>query len=107
MLKWTTAVVFLVNGNPVKLIGVNRHDHSMTGGKVVSKADMETDVKLMKQFNFNAVRTSHYPNDPYFYDLCDKYGLYVLDEANLETHGIRGKTANDPRLGKCFFRTRH
>ena len=85
---------FLVNGNPVKMIGVNRHDHHMTNGKALSRADMEADVKLMKQFNFNAVRTSHYPNDPYFYDLCDEYGIYVMDEANLESHGVRGQLSN-------------
>lgn len=94
---------FLVNGNSVKMIGVNRHDHHQKNGKVVSRADMEADVLLMKQFNFNAVRTSHYPNDPYFYDLCDKYGLYVMDEANLETHGLRGKLANVPAWGNAFL----
>ncbi len=94
---------FLVNGNSVKMIGVNRHDHSQTNGKVVTKADMEEDVKLMKKFNFNAVRTSHYPNDPYFYDLCDKYGLYVMDEANIETHGIRGKLTNVPEWGSAYL----
>ncbi|WP_220763763.1 glycoside hydrolase family 2 TIM barrel-domain containing protein [Flavobacterium sp. UMI-01] len=94
---------FLVNGNPVKMIGVNRHDHHMTNGKTVSRADMERDVQLLKQFNFNAVRTCHYPNDPYFYDLCDQYGIYVMDEANLETHGIRGRLANEPEWGAAFL----
>ncbi|MCL7765076.1 DUF4981 domain-containing protein [Polaribacter sp. Z014] len=94
---------FLVNGDPVKMIGVNRHDHNQNNGKVVSRADMEEDVKLLKQFNFNAVRTSHYPNDPYFYELCDKYGLYVMDEANIETHGVRGKLSNEPSWGKTFL----
>ena len=85
----------LVNGVPVKLYGVNRHDHSEFGGKAVTREEMEMDVRLMKQFNFNSVRTSHYPNDPYFLDLCDKYGLYVMGEANLETHGVGGKVSND------------
>ncbi|MDG2280125.1 MAG: glycoside hydrolase family 2 TIM barrel-domain containing protein [Flavicella sp.] len=94
---------FLVNGNPVKLIGVNRHDHHMSNGKTVSRSDMEEDVRLMKQFNFNAVRTSHYPNDPYFYDLCDQYGIYVMDEANLETHGVRGLLSNVPEWGSAYL----
>ena len=94
---------FLVNGNPVKMIGVNRHDHHMKNGKTVSRSDMENDIKLLKQFNFNAVRTSHYPNDPYFYDLCDNYGIYVMDEANLETHGIRGQLSNVPEWGQSYL----
>ncbi|MGY5353361.1 glycoside hydrolase family 2 TIM barrel-domain containing protein [Wenyingzhuangia sp. IMCC45467] len=94
---------FLVNGNAVKLIGVNRHDHNMKNGKTVSRVDMEADVQLIKKFNFNAVRTSHYPNDPYFYDLCDQYGLYVMDEANLETHGVGGKLSQDPLWSQAFL----
>ena len=94
---------FLVNGNPVKMIGVNRHDHHMKNGKTLSRANMEADVKLIKQFNFNAVRTSHYPNDPYFYDLCDTYGIYVMDEANLETHGTRGQLSNVPEWSNAFL----
>ena len=78
----------LVNGVPVKLYGVNRHDHNARTGKTVSRADIEADIRLMKQYNFNSVRTSHYPNDPYLYDLCDAYGLYVIDEANVESHGM-------------------
>ena len=93
---------FLVNGVPVKMIGVNRHDHSPENGKAVSREEMETDVLLMKQFNINAVRTSHYPNDPYFYDLCDKHGLYVMDEANLETHGLPGYFSNHPDWAGSF-----
>ena len=85
----------LVNGVPVKLYGVNRHDHSEFGGKTVTREEIEADLRLMKQFNFNSVRTSHYPNDPYLYDLCDKYGLYVMDEANLETHGVGGRLSNE------------
>lgn len=78
---------FLVNGQPTKLYGVNRHEHSPCTGKYVSREEMEQDVKLMKQFNINCVRTSHYPNDTYWYELCDKYGIYVMDEANIENHG--------------------
>ena len=58
---------------------------------------MEEDVRLMKRLNINSVRTSHYPNDPYFYELCDRYGLYVVDEANIETHGKGGLLSNDPQ----------
>jgi beta-galactosidase len=86
----------LINGKPVKLMGVNRHDHHPTRGKALTREDMEADVKLLKRFNFNAVRTSHYPNDPYFYELCDRYGLYVMDEANLETHHLGGAIPNSP-----------
>lgn len=85
----------LVNGVPVKLYGVNRHDHSEFGGKTVTREEMEADIRLMKQFNFNSIRTCHYPNDPYIYDLCDEYGLYVMDEANLETHQVGGELSND------------
>ena len=94
--------VFLVNGKPVKLYGVNRHDHSETGGKTVTHDDMLKDVQLMKQHNFNAVRTCHYPNDPYFYDLCDQYGLYVMDEANIETHHAAGYLTNQPSWHAAF-----
>lgn len=93
----------LINGKPVKLIGVNRHDHNQFGGKVVSREDMEQDVKLMKQFNFNAVRCSHYPNDAYWLDLCDQYGLYVMDETNLETHGVGGYFSQLPAWNHSFM----
>lgn len=78
--------LFTVNGKPIKIRGVNRHEHDPTTGHYLSKASMEMDVRLMKQMNVNAVRTSHYPNDPYFYDLADRYGLYLMDEANIESH---------------------
>jgi beta-galactosidase len=78
--------LFCINGKPVYLKGVNRHEHDDVEGHVVSVEDMITDIKLMKQFNINAVRTSHYPTDPRFYQLCNKYGLYVVDEANIESH---------------------
>ena len=80
----------LINGQRMVFHGVNRHDHSEINGRTVSKEEMENDIKMMKRLNINAVRTSHYPNNPYFYDLCDKYGLYVLAEANVECHGNMG-----------------
>ena len=78
----------LVNGVPVLLKGVNRHEHDEYTGHVVSCELMEKDIALMKQFNINAVRTCHYPDDPYWYELCDKYGIYLIDEANIESHGM-------------------
>ncbi|WP_240464848.1 glycoside hydrolase family 2 TIM barrel-domain containing protein [Paraferrimonas sp. SM1919] len=89
----------LINGKSVEVIGVNRHDHDAKKGKALSRQDILADVKLMKQFNINSVRTAHYPNDPYFYELADEYGLYVMDEANLETHGVGGLMANLPEWG--------
>ncbi len=80
----------MINGVSVLLKGANRHDHTRDGGHVTSYESMVRDVELMKQFNLNTVRTSHYPNDPRWYDLCDQYGLYVVDEANLESHGVNG-----------------
>lgn len=78
----------LVNGKAVLLKGVNRHEHDPKTAHVISRISMLEDVRLMKQFNINAVRTSHYPNDPYWYQLCDQYGLYLIDEANIESHGM-------------------
>lgn len=78
----------LVNGRAVLLKGVNRHEHDPVTGHYVSRESMLNDIRLMKQHNINAVRTSHYPNDPYWYQLCDMYGLYVVDEANIESHGM-------------------
>jgi evolved beta-galactosidase subunit alpha len=80
--------VLRINGRYLNLHGVNRHDHDDVTGRAVSLARMERDVVLMKRHNINAVRTSHYPNDPRFYELCDVYGLYVLAETDLETHGF-------------------
>ena len=78
----------MVNGMPILVKGVNRHEHDDVEGHVPSMPLMIKDIQLMKQFNINAVRTSHYPNDPRWYKLCDQYGLYVVDEANIETHGM-------------------
>ena len=79
--------LMLINGKRVVFRGVNRHEFSATHGRAVTKEEMEWDIKCMKANNINALRTSHYPNHIYIYELCDKYGIYVIDEANLETHG--------------------
>ena len=78
----------LVNGQPILIKGANRHEIDPDGGYVISRERMVKDVKLMKQFNVNAVRTCHYPDDPYFYELCDEYGIYVCAETNQESHGF-------------------
>lgn len=80
--------VFLFNGKPIKMLGVNHHDTHMTKGYAMSLDDLETDIRLMKEYNCNAVRTSHYPPDPVFLTMCDIYGLYTVDEADIETHGF-------------------
>ncbi len=95
-----------INGKYVYLKGVNRHEHDPDTGHTVSVASMIEDIKLMKQFNINAVRTSHYPNDPQWYDLCDQYGLYMVDEANIESHGMgygAESLAKDPAWGKAHM----
>ena len=78
----------LVNGKRVLIKGANRHELDPDGGYVVSHERMEQDIRIMKELNINAVRTCHYPDDPYWYDLCDRYGLYMVAEANLESHGM-------------------
>lgn len=78
----------LVNGAPVIMLGVNRHDFDPRRGPTVSRESLEEQLKQLKRFNINAVRTSHYPNQSFFYDLCDRYGIYVMDEANLESHNF-------------------
>ena len=93
----------LLNGQPIRLRGVNRHELDPDRGHAVTLERMVQDVTLMKQANINAVRTCHYPNDPRWYELCDKFGLYVFDEADLETHGTRGKLASDPRWSAAFL----
>lgn len=94
--------VFYINGRAVKLKGVNRHEQHPRTGKHVSRATMIRDIELMKQANINMIRTCHYPDDPLFYELCDKYGFYVMDEANQETHGfgIGSRTIGDNPLWK-------
>ena len=79
---------FLINGNPVLIKGVNRHEMEPNEGYVLTRDRMLEDIRIMKQMNINAVRTCHYPNDPYWYELCDRYGLYVVAEANVESHGM-------------------
>lgn len=81
--------IFLINGVAVKMKGVNRHEHEPDTAHTISRKAMLRDIKLFKQFNINTVRTCHYPNDPYFYHLCDRYGIYVMDECNLESHDKR------------------
>jgi beta-galactosidase len=87
----------LVNGRPVWIFGVNRHDHHPERGKAVTAEDMRADLLQMKRHNINAVRTSHYPNDPALLDLCDELGLYVVDEANIESHAYNTSLCNDDR----------
>ncbi|MHC4883965.1 MAG: glycoside hydrolase family 2 TIM barrel-domain containing protein [Planctomycetota bacterium] len=93
----------LINGKPVLIKGVNRHDHHPETGKTVDRETMLKDIYLLKQFNFNAVRTSHYPNDALWYDLCDEYGILVMDEANVEAHDNYATLCRDPRWQKSFF----
>ena len=91
----------LVNGQPIYIKGVNRHELSPTGGYVVSMEEMLNDIRVMKEHNINAVRTCHYPDDPRWYDLCDQYGLYVCAEANQESHGFG--YGNDAAAKKPIF----
>ena len=96
----------LINGQYVLIKGVNRHEHDPYTGHVVSRESMERDIALMKQMNINTVRTCHYPDDPYWYELCDKYGLYVWDEANCESHaqGYGEKSlAKDPQYKEMVW----
>jgi beta-galactosidase len=93
----------LVNGEPVLIRGVNRHDHCDVTGKVMTESLWRKDIETMKRHNINAVRTSHYPNDPRFYALCDQYGLYVIDEANLEAHHHYAQLGQDPFWANAFL----
>ena len=89
-----------INGKPIYIKGVNRHEHDEITGHVISEEGMRKDIELLQQFNLNAVRTCHYPDAPRWYELCDEYGIYLIDEANIESHGMgydKDKTlANKP-----------
>ena len=94
---------FFVNGQSIRFFGVNRHEHDPDFARAVPVSRMIEDIKLMKSNNINAVRTAHYPNDPRWYDLCDQYGIYLMDEANLETHGVGGLLSNIPAWHTAFM----
>ncbi|WP_375752984.1 beta-galactosidase [Vibrio sp. HN007] len=95
----------LVNGKPLLIKGVNRHEHDQVKGHAIDEAGMIADIKLLKQSNFNAVRTAHYPNHPRWYELCDEYGLYLVDEANIETHGMfpMERLSADPQWAGAYM----
>lgn len=93
----------LVNGQPVLINGVNRHDHNDITGKALTREDLRLDAVTMKRFNVNAVRCSHYSNDPYWLDLCDEMGFYVIDEANLEAHAYYDQFGHDRRYASAFL----
>jgi beta-galactosidase len=93
----------LVNGAPVRINGVNRHEHDDRRGRALTRESMERDILLMKRFNVNAVRTAHYPDDPYWLDLCDRYGLYVIDEANIESHAYYDQLCDDSRYQAAWL----
>jgi beta-galactosidase len=98
--------ILKVNGRRIVVWGVNRHEHDPVTGHTISTDSMIRDIKLMKQHNINTVRTAHYPNDPRWYDLCDRYGIYLIDEANIESHGMgygRETLARDPRFAKAHM----
>jgi len=92
-----------VNGRSIKLFGVNRHEHDPDQGRAIPVSRMLQDIHLLKQNNINAVRTSHYPDDPHWYDLCDQYGIYLIDEANLESHGLKGYLSNVATWHSAFL----
>jgi len=92
----------LVNGKPILIKGTNRHEFDCITGRTITIESMEKDIQLMKEHNINAVRTSHYPNHPDFYDLCDQYGIYVMDEANVECHGLRHTLTSDTSWRHAF-----
>ena len=93
----------LINGTPIKIRGVNRHEHDPLRGRVMTDELMLQDLRLMKAANINAVRLAHYPNCPRWYELCDSMGMYVMDEADCETHGLRGTLASTPDWADAFM----
>lgn len=93
----------MVNGKTIKLRGVNRHEHDPKLARVMTEEMMQQDIRLMKQAHINAVRTSHYPNVPRWYELCDSAGIYVMDEADCESHGLRGTLASTPDWNAAFM----
>jgi beta-galactosidase len=93
----------LINGRSVLIKGMNRHEHDPLRGKAITRESMVADIELMKRFNVNAVRTSHYPNAEAWYDLCDQYGLYLVDEANIEAHAFLHNVCRDPRYAAQFL----
>ena len=95
--------LLLVNGQRLVIRGVNRHEHHPERGRALTEDDMRRDIVMMKQLNFNTVRTSHYPDHPTWYDLCDEYGLYVIDEANIETHGLESELSQDPLWAHAYL----
>ncbi|HEY3415359.1 MAG TPA: glycoside hydrolase family 2 TIM barrel-domain containing protein, partial [Armatimonadota bacterium] len=95
--------VVLLNGTRLVVRGVDRHEHHPERGRALTVEDMRREILQMKRLNFNAVRTSHYPDDPRWYDLCDEYGICVVDEANLETHGVAGDLSNDPAWSQAYL----
>jgi beta-galactosidase len=94
--------MLLINGKRIMIKGVNYHDHDDVTGKSISHALFQKDLYLMKQFNVNAIRTSHYPKDPFFYNLCDQLGFYVIDEANIEAHAYFQDLCHDPQYTHAF-----
>ena len=93
----------LINGNAIKIRGVNRHEHDPYTARVMTDERMLQDLRLMKEAHINAVRLAHYPNCPRWYELCDSIGMYLMDEADCETHGLRGTLASTPDWGDAFL----
>lgn len=95
--------MLLINGKRLVIRGVDRHEHHPFRGRALTEQDMLSEILLMKQLNFNAVRTSHYPDHPYWYDLCDEYGIFIIDEANIETHGLGGELSHNPEWANAYL----